>query len=171
MFWRWAKIQTWQLHTSKCIIFTNKQQLNIKHQMQWQGGVHNSVMPREKAVGESFRERVVEVALEQWPQQHTALYNTDFASMPSRHQRQFHVTGTQYISTDKVQSQTLNTGGTAENIFALGKQAQGVFYYIQNCGSCFTAFSAESAQRHSAPVSANTQLRNLFVWCAFAGVV
>lgn len=36
----------------------------------------------------------------------------------------------QYISTDKVQSQTLNTGGTAENIFALGKQAQGVFYYI-----------------------------------------
>ena len=98
--------------------------------MQWQGGVHNSVMPREKAVGESFRERVVEVALEQWPQQHTALYNTDFASMPSRHQRQFHVTGTQYISTDKVQSQTLNTGGTAENIFALGKQAQGVFYYI-----------------------------------------
>ena len=26
----------------------------------------------------------------------------------------FHVTGTQYISTDKVQSQTLNTGGTAE---------------------------------------------------------
>ena len=91
--------------------------------------------------------------------------------MPSRLQRQFHVTGTQYISTDKVQSQTLNTGGTAENIFALGKQAQGVFYYIQNCGSCFTAFSAESAQRHSAPVSANTQLRNLFVWCAFAGVV
>ena len=50
--------------------------------------------------------------------------------MPSRLQRQFHVTGTQYISTDKVQSQTLNTGGTAENIFALGKQAQGVFYYI-----------------------------------------
>lgn len=34
--------------------------------------------------------------------------------MPSRLQRQFHVTGTQYISTDKVQSQTLNTGGTAE---------------------------------------------------------
>ena len=31
--------------------------------------------------------------------------------------------------------------------------------------------SAESAQRHSAPVLANTQLRNLFVWCAFAGVV
>ena len=49
--------------------------------------------------------------------------------MLSRLQRQFHVTGTQYISTDKVQSQTLNTGGTAENIFALGKQAQGVFYY------------------------------------------
>lgn len=114
MFWRWAKIQTWQLHTSKCIMFTNKQQLNIKHQMQWQGGVHNPVMPREKAVGESFRERVVEVALEQWPQQHTAPHNTAFAAMPSRHQRQFHVTGTQYISTDKVQSQTLNTGGTAE---------------------------------------------------------
>ena len=34
--------------------------------------------------------------------------------MPSRLQRQFHVTGTQYISTDKVQSKTLNTGGTAE---------------------------------------------------------
>ena len=34
--------------------------------------------------------------------------------MPSKLQRQFHVTGTQYISTDKVQSQTLNTGGTAE---------------------------------------------------------
>ena len=55
--------------------------------------------------------------------------------MPSRLQRQFHVTGTQYISTDKVQSQTLNTGGTAENIFALGKQAQGVFYYIYISGS------------------------------------
>ena len=34
--------------------------------------------------------------------------------MPSRLQRQFHVTGPQYISTDKVQSKTLNTGGTAE---------------------------------------------------------
>ena len=38
--------------------------------------------------------------------------------MPSRLQRQFHVTGTQYISTDKVQSQTLNTGGPAEDYFS-----------------------------------------------------
>lgn len=135
MFWRWAKIQTWQLHTSKCIIFTNKQQLNIKHQMQWQGGVHNSVMPREKAVGESFRERVVEVALEQWPQQHTALYNTDFASMPSRHQRQFHVTGTQYISTDKVQSQTLNTGGTAETFSPWANKPRAFFTIFRIVGA------------------------------------
>lgn len=85
--------------------------------------------------------------------------------MPSRLQRQFHVTGTQYISTDKVQSQTLNTGGTAENIFALGKQAQGVFYYIYldiRGKKSFvlalichikpaTPHSAESAQHHSAP--------------------
>ena len=86
--------------------------------------------------------------------------------MPSRLQRQFHVTGTQYISTDKVQSQTLNTGGTAENIFALGKQAQGVFYYIlfiiyhnklftltakRIFAFRFATCSAESAQRHSAP--------------------
>ena len=86
--------------------------------------------------------------------------------MPSRLQRQFHVTGTQYISTDKVQSQTLNTGGTAENIFALGKQAQGVFYYIlfiiyhnklftltakRIFAIRFSTCSAESAQRHSAP--------------------
>ena len=98
--------------------------------MQWQGGVHNFVMPREKAVGESFRERVVEVALEQWPQQHTAPHNTAFAAMPSRRQRQFHVTRTQYIRTDKVQSKTLNTGGTAERYFRPGQQAQGVFYTI-----------------------------------------
>ena len=51
--------------------------------------------------------------------------------MPSRLQRQFHVTGTQYISTDKVQSQTLKTGGTAENIFALGKQPRAFLLYNQ----------------------------------------
>ena len=96
--------------------------------MQWQGGVHNFVMPREKAVGESFRERVVEVALEQWPQQHTAPHNTAFAAMPSRRQRQFHVTGTQYIRTDKVQSRTLNTGGPAERYVRPGQQARGVYY-------------------------------------------
>ena len=41
---------------------------------------------------------------------------------------QFHVTGTQYIRTDKVQSRTLNTGGTAERYFRPGQQARGVFY-------------------------------------------
>lgn len=50
--------------------------------------------------------------------------------MPSKRQRQFHVIGTQYISTDEVQSQTLKTGGTAENIFALGKQPR-AFFIIQ----------------------------------------
>ena len=38
--------------------------------MQRQGGVHNSVILREKAVAESFHERIVEVALEQWTQQY-----------------------------------------------------------------------------------------------------
>ena len=33
--------------------------------MQGQGGVYNPAKPREKAVGASFHERVVEVALEQ----------------------------------------------------------------------------------------------------------
>ena len=51
-------------------MFTNKQQLNIKHQMQWQGGVHNPGKHREKAVGASFRERIVEVAPEQWTKPH-----------------------------------------------------------------------------------------------------
>ena len=98
--------------------------------MPWQGGVHNPGKHREKAVGASFRERIVEVAPEQWTKPHIPSDPQIWTDMPSRLQRQFHVTGTQYISTDKVQSQTLNTGGTAENIFALGKQAQGVFYYI-----------------------------------------
>ena len=91
--------------------------------------------------------------------------------MPSRLQRQFHVTGTQYISTDKVQSQTLNTGGTAEDYFSPWAISPGRFLYI--CHNKPAApLSAESAQRHSAhPVLANTQLRNLFVWCAFAGIV
>ena len=35
-------------------------------QMPWQGGVHNPGKHREKAVGASFRERIVEVAPEQW---------------------------------------------------------------------------------------------------------
>ena len=35
-------------------------------QMSWQGGVHNPGKHREKAVGASFRERIVEVAPEQW---------------------------------------------------------------------------------------------------------
>ena len=43
---------------------------------------------------------------------------------------------------------------------------------FENYPSKPTVPSAESAQRHSAhPVLANTQLRNLFVLCAFAGVV
>ena len=41
--------------------------------MQRQGGVHNPVIPREKAVGESFYERIVEVALEQWTQRYLFL--------------------------------------------------------------------------------------------------
>ena len=53
--------------------------------------------------------------------------------MPSRLQRQFHVTGTQYISTDKVQSQTLNTGGTAETFSPWANKPRAFFYYIQNC--------------------------------------
>ena len=35
-------------------------------QMPWQGGVHNPGKHREKAVGASFCERIVEVAPEQW---------------------------------------------------------------------------------------------------------
>lgn len=83
--------------------------------------------------------------------------------MPSRLQRQFHVTGTQYISTDKVQSQTLNTGGTAE-IFSPWAISPGrflLYLYIRVKKSFVLALichikpaaphSAESAQRHSAP--------------------
>ena len=50
--------------------------------------------------------------------------------MPSRLQRQFHVTGTQYISTDKVQSQTLNTGGTAEDYFSPWANKPRAFFTI-----------------------------------------
>ena len=62
---------------------------------------------------------------------------TVYPDIPSRLQRQFHVTGTQYISTDKVQRKTLKTGGTAEKIFALGKQPGAFFIplyfgYLQN---------------------------------------
>ena len=39
-------------------------------QMPWQGGVHNPGKHREKAVGASFRERIVEVAPEQWTKPH-----------------------------------------------------------------------------------------------------
>ena len=38
--------------------------------MQWQGVVHSSAKYREKAVGASFHEQAVEVALEQWTQPH-----------------------------------------------------------------------------------------------------
>lgn len=55
--------------------------------------------------------------------------------MPSRLQRQFHVTGTQYISTDKVQSQALNTGGTAEDIFALGNKPRAFFTIFRIVGA------------------------------------
>ena len=46
--------------------------LTIKqsYELQRQGGVHNPVIPREKAVAESFHERIVEVAFEQWTQQY-----------------------------------------------------------------------------------------------------
>ena len=83
--------------------------------------------------------------------------------MPSRLQRQFHVTGTQYISTDKVQSQTLNTGGTAETFSPWANkprafftifiyQGQKVFVLALICHIKPAApHSAESAQCHSAP--------------------
>lgn len=96
-------------------------------QMPWQGGVHNSGKHREKAVGASFRERIVEVAPEQWTQPHIPSDPQIWTDMPSRLQRQFHVTGTQYISTDKVQSQTLNTGGTAEDYFSPWANSPGRF--------------------------------------------
>ena len=86
--------------------------------------------------------------------------------MPSRLQRQFHVTGTQYISTDKVQSKTLNTGGTAEDYFSPWAISPGRFLlyldirfkipfdpniiYICHIKPA-APHSAESAQRHSAP--------------------
>ena len=95
--------------------------------MPWQGGVHNPEKHREEAVGASFRKRVVEVALEQWTQPHIQSDLKAWTDMPSRLQRQFHVTGTQYISTDKVQSQTLNTGGTAEDYFSPWANSPGRF--------------------------------------------
>ena len=98
--------------------------------MPWQGGVHNPEKHREEAVGASFRKRVVEVALEQWTQPHLQSDPKIRTDMPSRLQRQFHVTGTQYISTDKVQSQTLNTGGTAEDYFSPWANKPRAFFTI-----------------------------------------
>ena len=95
-----------------------------------------------------------------------AVNPTVYPDIPSRLQRQFHVTGTQYISTDKVQSQTLNTGGTAEDYFSPWAISPGRFLlYLDIRGKipfdpniiyiCHikpaTPHSAESAQRHSAP--------------------
>ena len=98
--------------------------------------------------------------------------------MPSRLQRQFHVTGTQYISTDKVQSQTLNTGGTAEDYFSPWAISPGRFLLYSELWELLysRAIRGYSQQNQRSailphPVFANTQLRNLFVLCAFAGVV
>ena len=153
--------------------------------MPWQGGVHNPEKHREEAVGASFRKRVVEVALEQWTQPHIQSDLKAWTDMPSRLQRQFHVTGTQYISTDKVQSQTLNTGGTAEDYFSPWANSPGRFLlyllitanYLPSQSSGYSQSASLLAQQNQRsailphPVLANTQLRNLFVWCAFAGVV
>ena len=153
--------------------------------MPWQGGVHNPEKHREEAVGASFRKRVVEVALEQWTQPHIQSDLKAWTDMPSRLQRQFHVTGTQYISTDKVQSQTLNTGGTAEDYFSPWAISPGRFLlyllitanYLPSQSSGYSQSASLLAQQNQRsailphPVLANTQLRNLFVWCAFAGVV
>ena len=104
-------------------------------QMPWQGGVHNPGKHREKAVGASFRERIVEVALEQWTQPHLPSDPQIWTDMPSRLQRQFHVTGTQYISTDKVQSQTLNTGGTAETFSPWANKPRAFFTIFRIVGA------------------------------------
>ena len=156
--------------------------------MPWQGGVHNPEKHREEAVGASFRKRVVEVALEQWTQPHLQSDPKIRTDMPSRLQRQFHVTGTQYISTDKVQSQTLNTGGTAEDYFSPWANKPRAFFtifylsfitinYLHSQPSGYSQSASLLAQQNQRsailphPVLTNTQLRNLFVWCAFAGVV
>ena len=91
--------------------------------------------------------------------------------MPSRLQRQFHVTGTQYISTDKVQSQTLNTGGTAETFSPWANKPRAFFTIFRIVGAALQRSQQNQRSAILAPVSANTQLRNLFAWCAFAGVV
>ena len=81
--------------------------------------------------------------------------------MPSRLQRQFHVTGTQYISTDKVQSQTLNTGGTAETFSPWANKPRAFFTIFRIVGA---ALQRSQQNQRSAilphPVLANTQLRN-----------
>lgn len=84
--------------------------------------------------------------------------------MPSRLQRQFHVTGTQYISTDKVQSQTLNTGGTAEDIFALGNKPRAFFTIFRIVGAALQRSQQNQRSAILPPVLANTQLGNLFVF-------
>ena len=91
--------------------------------------------------------------------------------MPSRLQRQFHVTGTQYISTDKVQSQTLNTGGTAEDYFSPWAISPGRFLLYSELwellySGAIRGYSQQN-QRSAIlphPVFANTQLGNLFVF-------
>jgi len=91
--------------------------------------------------------------------------------MPSRLQRQFHVTGTQYISTDKVQSQTLNTGGTAETFSPWANKPRAFFTIFRIVGAALQRSQQNQRSAILPPALANTQLRNLFVLCAFAGVV
>ena len=97
--------------------------------------------------------------------------------MPSRLQRQFHVTGTQYISTDKVQSKTLNTGGTAEDYFSPWAISPGRFLlyllitanYLPSQSRGYSQSASLLAQQNQRsailpPVLTNTQLGNLFVF-------
>ena len=72
--------------------------------------------------------------------------------MPSRLQRQFHVTGTQYISTDKVQSQTLNTGGTAETFSPWANKPRAFFtiFIYQGQKVVRACFNLSHQTRHPA---------------------
>ena len=91
--------------------------------------------------------------------------------MPSRLQRQFHVTGTQYISTDKVQSQTLNTGGTAETFSPWANKPRAFFTIFRIVGAALQR-SQQNQRSAILPLYQPIHSSEIYLFSgAFAGVV
>ena len=91
--------------------------------------------------------------------------------MPSRLQRQFHVIGTQYISTDKVQSQTLNTGGTAETFSPWANKPRAFFTIFRIVGAALQR-SQQNQRSAILPLYQPIHSSEIYLFSgAFAGVV